>query len=135
MGRLSATKIWPPDGARKYIFWRVRLQPRQGRHLCRNGSGYVWSPLRGGIGLASSPCLEDIPLVVINLELAKEFKVFLAKCLPCMVALLVLNVPDYGINLGSRVGKSPKTFLPGKSSAYPSLLVNKPRGVGFDIPN
>jgi hypothetical protein len=47
--------------------------------------------------------------------------------------LLILDVANYCINLGPRIGKSTKAFLPGKSSANPSLLINQPRRVGFDI--
>jgi hypothetical protein len=71
--------------------------------------------------------LENIPLIVLNLELAQEFDVLLPKCLTRMVPLLVLDVAGDCINLGPRVGKSTKSFLPGKPSANPSLLVYQAR--------
>ena len=78
--------------------------------------------------------LEDILRVVFNLEFAQKLDVFLAKGLPGMMALLVLNIANYRIDLGARVGKRTKSLLPGKSAGDPSLLINESRGVGFDVP-
>ena len=105
-----------------------------GRNLCSERGPLVGrKPRQWATSGRFSHRLEDIPLIVINLELAQEFDVFLPKCLTRMMPLLILDVADYCINLGPGVGKSTKAFLPGKSSTNPSLLINQPGRVGSDI--
>ncbi len=107
---------------------------RQERDICRTTRPEkTISQLRQEPADPDSHRLKNIPLVVFNVEPAQQLDILLSKRAARMMPLLILNIPDHRVHLGARIRKRPKPFLPGESSVDPSLLVDEPRGVGFDI--
>ena len=68
--------------------------------------------------------LENIALIVRDVMSVQEFQILLMKRFALMVALLLPDVADYRAKMEMRNRRRAKTFLPRKTAANPSLLVD-----------
>jgi hypothetical protein len=85
------------------------------------------------VGTALINPIKQIFFLIINLKMLQKLNKFGLKCFLNVMPFLVFDVADNCIQLRTRIGKRPETFLPTEFAFDKSFLINKSARICFYV--